>query len=985
MVFHNFDKMREIFIKIVTILCVSVLSVSISVAEGQNMRIRGNVTDEEGKPLEGVAVMEKGTSNGVLTDSEGKFLLKSDSENGTIVFSCLGYLTVEVTASDTDALAKVVMKEENMMIDGTVVIGYGTIRRSTLANSVASVRNDDLVQGAVTSPLQMLQGRVAGLSVSTASGDPNEGNPQMMLRGVSTLMSAQSPLIVIDGIIGGSLNNVTQDDVLSVDVLKDGAAAAIYGTQGNNGVILITTKRGTGNANTILYHGYMSVDNISNKIKVFSPSDYKNLKELSEGAFIPLDNGYETDWSKEVFRPAVSHYHNLSFNGGREKGRYYANISYNSHQGIMKGSDLNKLNISVGTNHSFFGDRFQVSANLSDVFARGHQVSEENAYLGALIANPTSPVRNEATGDYSIFANVPNPSRSINEFREDVNWNELSANGKLTWSPLKSLTVNAVGGMKLFYHFNGAYATKFFDENQSNGQAWRNTSMNLTWNAQLFAQYSERFGRHDITAVGGYSWYSYDVQNFAGYNYDFPTDKFGYNNMGLGLALKEGNATMSSARSMNRLMSFFGRMNYSYDDRYVLALSLRGDCSSKFGPNHRWGAFWSASGAWRISSEEFMSGAKDWLDELKFRLSYGVTGVEPSSPYLSQMIYKYSNPVSMDGKYIWTISPSAVANPDLKWEEKHEGNIGLDFSIFSSRFSGSIDFYMRNTKDLLYSYSVPMPPNLASTIYANVGSISNRGVELMLSGQPVKTRDFTLNLTGNVSYNKNRLVSLSNDRYQRDFMEVGSTGSPVQQSTHLVKEGGEIGDFYGWKSTGIKENGAWIIDGGAYGKEDSRQIIGNGIPKLNAALSVSMAYRGFDLSFSFRGAFLYQILNQYRMLWETWQHGQQYNYPVSILEKPYGGEYGIKATTSPAYVSYYVEDGDFVKLDNVTFGYNFKFGKKCHVRTLRLYLSGLNLCTFTKYRGIDPEVNFMGLAPGIDYTSTYPTTRTFSFGVKVGF
>ncbi len=948
-------------------------------SEKRNAVANGTVIDGNGLPLEGVAVVETGTSNGTLTDSEGKFRLRPGSDEATLQFSCLGWVSVEIPASDRKALARVVMKEENLMIDGTVVIGYGTIRRGTLANSVASVRSDELVQGSVLSPLQMLQGKVAGLSVAVPSGDPNGEDPQMMLRGVSTLMADQSPLIVIDGVVSGSLDNVTPDDILSVDVLKDGAAAAIYGTQGNNGVILITTKRDTGEASTILYHGYMALDNISNKIRLFSSSEYRNLEEITGGEFIPLNNGADTDWYAQVFRPAVSHYHNLSFNGGKPGGRYYANIAYSSLQGIIRGSDRDKLNFSVGTNHSFFKGKLRVRANLSNAWTKGHKVAEKEAYIGALTANPTYPIYNEATGAYSIFANVSNPAKAINEYREDINRNEVSGTGRIVYAPLKSLTFNAVGGMKLLYNFNGTYATGRYDESRSSGQAWRNTVMRLTYDLQAFAQYSERFGRHDITAVAGYSWFSHDSQTFKGYNYDFPTDKFEYNNMGLGLALKEGNATMSSERSMNSLMSFFSRVNYGYDDRYLLALSLRGDGSSKFGPNHRWGAFWSVSGAWRISGERFMRGAKDWLDELKLRLSYGVTGVEPSSPYLSRMTFEYSDPVYMDDKYVWTISPSAVANPDLKWEEKHEGNIGLDFSMFGARFSGTLDLYMRNTKDLLYSYSVPMPPNLASTIYANVGSISNRGVELMLSGQPVKTRNFTLNLSGNVSYNRNKLLSLSNDHYQRDYMVVGSTGAPIQQATHIVREGGEIGDFYGRKSIGIAESGEWILEG------DERQVIGNGIPKLNAALSLTMAYRGLDLSISFRGAFIYQILNQYRMIWETWQRGQQYNYPVSILEKPYGGEYGIKATTTPAYVSYYVEDGDFVKFDNLTFGYNFKFRRRCPVKTLRLYLAGRNLCTFTKYKGIDPEVSFLGLSPGIDYLSSYPTTRTFTFGVKLGF
>ena len=967
---------KKIVLAAVTLMC------SFAIASAQTLTLKGTVTDSNGNPLIGVAVIEDGTTNGAMTEADGTWTL-SAGKNAVITFSCLGYAEQKLPAADAKALLKVVLAEENLMIDGTVVIGYGAIRRSTLANSVTSVRSEDFIQGAVASPLQMLQGKVAGLSVSTASGDPNGGGVQMMLRGVSTLMSNQEPLIVIDGIAGGSMNNVTQDDILSVDVLKDGAAAAIYGTQGNNGVILITTKRGMNEKSSIHYHGYASVESISNKIETFTADEYRTLKDLSGGAFKPLDGGASTDWYSQAFRTAVNHYHNVSMNGGGENANYYANITYNSRQGIIKGSGLDKFNVSVGTNQSFFNKKLKISANLSNIYAKGTQVSEEDAYLAALICNPTLPVYKE-DGSYQFFADVMNAARCVNEFREDINWNETAATGKITYSPIEGLTLNAVGGMKLFYHFNGSFATSNFDNTGKNGMAWRNTSMRLTYNGELYAAYNKRFGKHDINAVAGYSYYSYDSQSLNTYNYDFPTDQFEYNNMELGLALKDGTATMSSERTMNKLISFFGRVNYSYDEKYIAALSIRGDGSSKFGPNNRWGAFWSASGAWRISQEGFMEDA-DWLDELKLKFSYGVTGVEPSSPYLSQMTYNYSNPVSMDGKYIWTISPAAVANPDLKWEEKHEYNIGLDFSMFKSRFSGSLDFYLRDTHDLLYSYSVPMPPNLASTIYANVGSISNRGVELTLSGDVVQTRDFNLTISGNVSYNENKILSLSNEHYQRDYMEVGSTGAPVQKTTHLVKEGGAVGDFYGWKSTGIKKNGAWICEGGTYGTEKARQIIGNGIPKINAGLAVQMAYKGFDLAFSLRGAFLYQILNQYRMLRETWQKGQAYNYPKTILEKPYGGQYGISASTSPSYVSYYVEDGDFVKLDNVTFGYNFKFKPDCPVKTLRLYLSGLNLFTFTGYKGIDPEVNFGGLSPGIDYETTYPTTSTVSFGVKLGF
>ena len=959
----------------------AVLLLSATGVWAQKNPVQGRVTDVTGAALPGVAVQEKGTMNGVLTDAGGAFTIRCADE-ATLVVSCVGFRTVEEALAGRTML-DIVLEEDYAALDEVVVIGYGTVRRSTLANSVATVKNDELLQGAVVNPLQMLQGKVAGLSVGLTSGDPNDASPQMLLRGVSTLMSNQQPIIVVDGVVVDNFNNVAADEVESVDVLKDGAAAAIYGTRGNNGVIIVTTKRQKASGAAINYQGYMSSESISSQIKVFDAEEYRQLKELTDGAFTPLDNGASTNWKKYVFRPTINQYHNLTLTAGDGHNGYYANGTIQTRQGVMKGSGLDKYQISTGFHHFFFNDKVKVAANVGFIKAKGNQVSEETAYLGTLMANPTSPVYNSATGDYSIFAEVPNPVRSINEFREDVNWHNVDVSGEVVYAPLSYLTFNVQGRFTQFAHFNGSYATKKFDENQMNGQAWRNTSSSTTKTLEAFAQFSNRYGKHDITAVAGYSFFHYNTENLHTYNYDYPSDFFEYNNIGLGLALKDGNATMSSYKSMSRLVSFFGRVNYSYADRYIAAVSIRADGSSKFGPNHHWGAFWSASAAWRISQEEFMKGA-GWLDELKLKVSYGVTGVEPSSPYLSQQTYNYGSPAYMDGKWIYTIAPARVSNPNLKWEEKHELNIGVDFAVLGGRLSGALDVYRRKTKDLLYSYSVPVPPNLASTIYANVGSISNYGTELQLNGVPVKTKDFTLTLSGNVSYNINKILSLSNEHYTRDYMEVGSTGAPVQKTTHLVKQGGAVGDFYGWKSTGIKKNGVWICEGGSYGTEEARTIIGNGIPKIFAGLSITAAYKGFDLSMSLRGAFLFQVINQYRMLWETFQKGQQFNYPKTILEKPYGGETYL-VNTSPAYVSYFVENGDFVKLDNVTLGYNFKFKNQKVVKSLRLYASGLNLFTFTGYKGIDPEVNFTGLAPGIEYTSRYPVTRTVSLGVKVGF
>jgi len=954
-------------------------------AFAQKITSRGVVKDSAGAPVLGAAVMEAGTANGAITDEDGRFSI-SVPEKAILEITCLGYETKTLTAESD---LTIILSEDTQYLDGVVVVGYGTIKRSTLANSVTSVKKDEFIQGAVNNPVQLLQGKVAGLNISTTSGDPNSDGVQMMLRGVSTLMCDQEPIIVVDGIIVSSLSNVSPDEVESVDVLKDGAAAAIYGTRGNNGVIIITTNRGKSNSGSISYHGYATVETISNKVDVFSAEEYRNLATLTDGAFTPLDNGATTDWQKEVFRAAVNHYHNINFNGGNGKNSYYANATINCRDGIMKGSNLNKYNINAGINQFFFNDKLQVVANLGYIYAKGRQVSEESVYLASRMLNPTSPVYNESTGDYTIFAEVENAVRSVNEFHEDVNWRTFDANGKMVYAPTDYLSFTAQGRFVQFSHLNGAYATRDFDNNHNNGMAWRNTSLNTTKTIEAFAQFAKIFGKHDVVAVAGYSYNHYNGQSLNTYNYDFPNDFFEYNNIGLGLALKDGNATMSSGQNSNALTSFFMRANYSFDGRYILAASVRADGSSKFGPDNRWGAFWSVSGAWRISQEEFMNSAKSWLDELKLKVSYGVTGVEPSSSYLWKQTYSYSNPAYMDGKWVYTISPTAVYNPALKWEEKHELNIGLDFGFLGHRLNGSVEYYNRTTKDLLYSYSVPMPPNLASTIYANVGSIANQGVELQLNGVAVKRSNFVFNISGNVSFNTNKILSLSNEYYSRDYMELGSTGAPVQKTTHIVREGGSVGDFYGWKSTGLKKNGVWIVENedgttGNYGSEESRRVIGNGIPKINAGLSFNASFYGFDVSIALRGAFMYQILNQYRMLWETFQRGQQYNYPKTILEHPYGGE-ALLSKTAPAYVSYFVEDGDHVKIDNVTVGYNFKFKQSCIVKNLRIYASGLNLYTFTKYKGIDPEVPINGLTPGVEYTSTYPTTRSVSLGVKLGF
>ena len=381
----------------------------------QTIAASGVVRDSGGTPVPGAAVLEAGTANGVSTNEDGSFAIKV-KEGAELEISCMGYETKRVIA---ERLLDITLSDDSQYLDGVVIVGYGTIKRSTLANSVTSVKKEEFIQGAVNSPVQLLQGKVAGLNIATTSGDPNSDGVQMMLRGVSTLMCNQEPIIVVDGIIVSSLSNVSPDEVESVDVLKDGAAAAIYGTRGNNGVIIITTNRGKKSSGSISYHGYATVESIANKVEVFSPEEYRNLETLTDGAFKPLDNGASTNWQNEVFRAAINQYHNVNFNGGDGKNSYYANATINRRNGIMKGSNLNKNTINAGINQYFFDDKLQVVANLGYTDATGRQVSEESVYLASRMLNPTSPVYKE-NGEYTIFAEVENAVRSVNEFHEDA-------------------------------------------------------------------------------------------------------------------------------------------------------------------------------------------------------------------------------------------------------------------------------------------------------------------------------------------------------------------------------------------------------------------------------------------------------------------------------------------------------------------------------------------------------------------------------------
>lgn len=952
-------------------------------AFAQKTTVSGTVCDKYGQPLVGVTVVEENTTNGVTTDRDGKYEITVAGRNSILEFTYLGMKSQKVPVEGKSNM-DITLEDDILGMEDVVVIGYGTAKKEEITTSIARVKADDFIKGGVSSPIQLLQGKVAGLGIATTSGDPR-GNFSIQLRGLSTLAASSSPLIVIDGIAGGSLNSVSPEDIESIDVLKDGSAAAIYGTRGTNGVILITTKRPKAGNLSFEYHGYAKVDQMIDNEKYPTADELRKLKQ--DEAFSAInDFGASTDWVKEVTRVPVSQTHYLSVSGGNQKSSYVASVTYDDRQGIYKTSFDKSLTAKISLSHSMFNDRLKVLLNVNDrIDKQGN--APDDLYSKAVLRNPTTPIYNE-DGSYYENSNDANPVELLNEYRGINKYNQLTMNGKIIVEPVKGLKLSAMLAYQNdFNEYEWTSTHKAYNAvmGSENGSATLSGGHGDDRTLELQADYGHQWDKHTFSATVGYSYNKYTYQSWNMYAFNFPIDGFGAWNMGSAESTREGLSTLSSNKYERKLIGFYGRVNYNFDNRYLVMASLRYEGSDKFGKNNRWGWFPSISAGWRLNNESWLKDVS-WVNELKLRAGYGVTGTEPNAAYQYIALYNFNRSYMsyVDGQWISGIVPSNNPNDNLKWEEKHEGNIGVDFAFLDSRISGSIDGYYRYTKDLLYTYTVPTPPNISNTMLANVGSIVNKGVEIALKFDIFRTKDLEWSIGGNVSYNVNKLLKLSNQQYELEYLTLGWLDH-VQTYSHRLEEGWSIGNFYGWQTVGLKSNGtAWRIKGAenSTAGEDQKTIIGNGMPKMFAALNTTFRYKRLDISVSFHGAFLYQILNQYRMKYETLAWLSSVNVPKSAYEKV--GDYHIYAPST--YCDRYIEDGDYFKLDNVVIGYSFNVDSISFIRKIRLYVAGKNLATFTKYSGIDPEaVSITGLTPGIDSYVKYPTLRSFTIGLNIVF
>ena len=964
----------------------------------QQKAISGKVVDSKGESIIGANIMEKGTSNGTITDFDGNFSLNVSAKS-VLQISYIGYKTQEIPVSQLKAGAVITLKEDTEVMDEVVVIGYGTQRKGDVTSAIASVKAEDFTVGKVGDAADLIKGKVAGLSIAKGSGDPN-ATSAIRLRGVISVNGSTTPLILIDG-VEGDLSTVAPENIEAIDVLKDASAAAIYGTRGANGVILITTKTGKREAHTTAsYSGYVSASQFGKKL------DFMTAEDVRAGKTNFTDKGYDTDWLDAISRTGFTHNHNFNISGGTKQTTYSADFTYRKEDGVIMNTYAEDIRMRFDVSHWMLNDMLKVNLNMVKKWHKNSATNatatdQSNIYRQAIARNPTAPIYNE-DGSYNEDFGVNyyyNPVGMLEERLGNYTYEETRAAGNITFEPIKGWQTNLMLATSRFGAHDKGYNTSDYYGNQLNqwtGYAYLTNSESFQNNLELTSKYDLNVGKHRMNAMVGYSYqyYKYE-QNYAN-NYNFPTDFFQWNNLGIGQALKEGKAGMGSSASENTLIGFFARVSYAYDNRYNLLVSVRREGSSKFGDNNKWGTFPSASLGWTISNEEFMKGIT-WLNNLKLRAGFGITGVIPNDPYISLTKYAYgSSYYYSDGKWLPGLSVSSNPNPDLRWEKSTEFNVGLDWSVLDNRLGGSIDVYNKKTTDLLFWYTVPTPPNLFNSTLANAGSVRNQGIEVAVNAVPVRTKDFEWKTVVTVSANKNKLLSLSNDMYESNsFMDTGGLGEPISISTHRMEEGRALGEFYGLKSVGVSENGLFLIEkpdgevvefsNDQLKNDEYRQYLGSGLPKVYLGWTNNLSYKNWDLSMQFTSQLGFKILNEPRAFYEN--NSIAYNRLKSVEEAPYGGQYTLSSSQPQTFVSYYLEDGDFLKLTNLTIGYTFPIKKNNkYIKGVRAYLSGDNLFCITGYSGLDPELsNWYPTSAGIDARDKYPSIRSFTFGLNLTF
>lgn len=986
-------------------------------------KVSGIVQDATGEPLIGVSILEVGTNNGTVTDIDGKFSL-TVNRGAKISFSYVGYTPQTLAATNS---MTVVMQEDSKLLNEVVVVGYGTMRRKDVTSSITTVKSEDLNKGVFTDPASMLQGKVAGLTVTT-SGDPS-GTPSITLRGASSLRTgdAMQPYYVIDGIPGVDISMVAPDDIESIDVLRDASATAIYGSKAANGVIIITTKSGQEGKTNVTYNGYVAFDNVLKTLDMASASQLRSSGLI--GA--EQDGGGDTDWQDEVLRTGFSHNHNVSISGGNAKTKYMGSVNYMNREGVVRGTGMNRVNARSLLTTKILKDRLELSLGLNAMQGKhkgvpmsgGGSSNSGKSVLDAMnYYSPTNSVKNADGTWYESYVGSANYN-PLSMIYEDGNENE--------WKRLQFITKASMKIVEgLVWHVNYSYDSgqntySWYQTHQTqmekgyNGRAHRDTYLRHNQTFETYGNYDVTLNKvHKLGLMAGYSWeertngdgFGVTVNNF--YN-----DVTGFWNLRYANNINGITDVTGSSKATIRNISFYGRANYSFNSRYMLQATIRRDGSSVFGADHKWGTFPSVSAAWNITEEDFMKN-QSVFDQLKLRVGYGVSGnamgfgaYDAIATYgLNSNSFEYILP---DGtKYtMYGIEAQNNPNPDLKWERTSMLNIGLDFAFLGGRINGSIEYYNKKTSDLIWNYAVSTSVYPLNWIRANVGDITNNGVEFTINAIPVKTKDFQWQTTLNLSHNRNTVDKLSNSTYSVDYVDYGNPnigGIASNADVQRIMEGEPLGTFWTYRHAGYDTNGNsvfyvgdlekhkdgegkiqpdtyqdadgnWVTSNPGY---DDKANCGNAQPKLVYGWSNTLNYKNWSLTAFFQGVLGNKILNATKAHYSFQGHlaGGKNVLAEMVNDKKWQADANAHIPGDN-----YIENGSYLRLSTLTLGYTFKeLGG--WAQSMQLYATCNNLLTITGYSGIDPEVNLGGLDPGIDYRETfYPHTRSFIIGAKINF
>ena len=957
----------------------------------------GVIKDANGEPLIGVTVLEQGTSNGTVTDVNGRYTLKTTKPNAKLKVSYIGYESQVITPGQS-----VTLSANDATLNEVVVVGYGTMRRKDVTSSITTVNAKDLDKGVYTDPAQMLQGKVAGLVISS-SGDPN-GSSSITLRGSSSLREgeAMQPYYVIDGIPGMDISMVAPDDIESIDVLRDATATAIYGSKAANGVIIITTKKGTEGKTNVSYNGYVAFDNALKTLDMASAAELRASGEVVE------DEGANTDWQDEVLRTGVSHNHNLSISGGNKQTKYIASLNYIDHDGVIRGTEMNRVNGRALITTKVLKDRLTLSAGINAMRGvhKGVPVGQNGeSVLDAMnYYSPTNPVRNEDGSWFKsdIGSQNYNPLSMINEDSNEFEWRRMQYIGKASLDIIDGLVLNANysynSKQKVYSYYNSSLSQLPYGGTK--GKAHRDTRLGHDQTFETYLNYDLTLAKvHKLSLMAGYSWEErVNNDGFGVSVYNFYNDQLGFKNLAYGNFINGMSDVDSGVEEIVRNISFYGRANYSYDGKYLLQATVRRDGSSVFGANNRWGTFPSVSAAWNIAEESFM---KDGIfDQLKLRAGYGVSGNALGfGAYSAYTLFGLNSGSSFtyNGVTYSKIEATQNGNKDLKWETTKMFNVGVDFAFLDSRLSGSIEFYSKKTSDLIWSYDVSTNIYPVGYMNANVGDITNTGIELTINAVPVKTKDFTWQTTVNLAHNKNKVKKLSNKKFSVDYKDWGDPnigGISSNGEVERIKEGESLGTFWTYEWAGYNDHGqsTYYVHDATTGertgevtttpeKKDKTKV-GCALPKVTYGWNNTLTYKKWALTAFFQGNIGNKIMNATRA---HYSNKALLSAGKNVLADALKDKYFTSDNTYYYPSDRYLENGSFFRLSTLSLAYTFD-NLDGWLKSVQVYGTAKNVFTITGYKGLDPDINLGGLEPGLDKRETfYPHTRSFILGVKVNF